>query len=90
MQILTGVLTQAGSMLSLFVQHKSGTILNNNQSIFSYYEKLVDYNLEAEQQLLEIDLALQAFRDDNPDRLIAVINTTNQICLEIRKLIEKS
>ncbi|MCB9333913.1 MAG: hypothetical protein H6574_22895 [Lewinellaceae bacterium] len=89
-QILTGVLTLAGSLLSLFVQHKSGTILNNNQSIFSYYEKLVDYNLEAEQQLLEIDLALQAFRDDNPDRLIAVINTTNQICLEIRKLIEKS
>lgn len=88
-QMLTGTLTLAGSLLSLFVQHKSGTILNNNQSVFSIYEKLVDNKLEADQQLLEIDLALQAFRDDNPDRLIAVINTTNQICLEIRKALEK-
>ena len=88
-QILTGILTLLGSLLTLFVQHKSGTILNNNQSIFGFYEKLVDNKLEAEHQLLEIDLALQAYRDDKPDRLVAVVNTSNQICLDIRKILEK-
>jgi hypothetical protein len=87
--VITGMLTLLGSILTLFVQHKSGTILNNSQSIFSFYDKLVDNKFEAEQQLLEIDLALQAYKNDNPDRLVIVVNKSNQICLDIRKIIEK-
>jgi hypothetical protein len=87
--VIIGLLTLLGPILTLFVQHKSGTILNNSQSIFSFYDKLVDNKFEAEQLLLEVDLALQAYKDDNPERLITVVNKSNQICLEIRKIVEK-
>jgi hypothetical protein len=87
--IITGILTLLGSSLTLFVQHRSGTILNNSQSIFGLYDKLIDNKFEAEQQLLEVDLALQVFNVNSPDRLVTVVNKSNQICLEIRKIIEK-
>ena len=87
--LATGSLTVIGSMLTLYVQHKSGTAFNSSQSIFSFYDKLVDNKFEAEQQLLEIDLALEAYHENNPDRLVAVVNKSNQICLDIRKIMEK-
>ncbi len=87
--IISGLLAIIGSTLTLIVQHRSGTLLNNSQSIFSFYDKLVDNKFEAEQQLMEIDLALSAYKNNSPERLVAVVNKSNQICLEIRKIIEK-
>lgn len=87
--IISGVLTTFGSIITVVVQHRSGTLLNNSQSVMSIYDKLIDNKFEAEQQLMEIDLALQAYSENNPERLVILTNKSNQICLEIRKIIEK-
>jgi len=88
--IITGALTLLGSILTLIVQYKSGIILNNTTTgIFSFYDQLVDSRLEAEQQSIELELALKAYDGKDPQRLINSITKVNEICLQVRKLLEK-
>ncbi len=86
---ITGLLTLSGTLLNLVIQHRSGTILNNNQSIFSLYDKLVDHKLEAEQQLIELDLALKVLDEHRLERLAGIVSAGNTVCLEIKKVLEK-
>lgn len=89
-KMVTGALALIGSIITLYAQHKSGTVLNNSQSIFSYYDKLVDNKFEAEALRQEIDIELQVFDANNPsDKLSDMINRGNKICLEIRKTLDK-
>lgn len=89
MNYAAGGLALLGSLLTIYSQHKSGTVLNSSQSIFSFYEKLVDNKLEAEQLLTDVGLALQVFEKSNQEKLPGIVAKGNQICMEIRKILEK-
>jgi hypothetical protein len=88
-KIIVGFLALSGSILTVFAQHKSGTILSNSQSIFSIYDKLVDNKFEAELLRQEIEIEIKIANEENPDKLITIISDANKICLEIRKMLEK-
>lgn len=87
--LLTGYLSLIGSLTTLFVQYKSGLVNNNQQSLFNLYDKLVDYRLDAEQQLFEVNIAIQVLKENNFERLFSVLAKANQTCLDIRKILEK-
>jgi len=87
---LIGLFTMAGSIMTIYAQHRSGSAFNSNQSIFNMYDKLVDNKVEAEQLLIELELALHAFNEGRLERISVIINDANKICLETKKMLEKT
>jgi len=90
MNIVIGLLTLIGSILTLYIQHKSGTVLNNSQSIFSMYNTLIDHRFAAEALKQEIEIEMKIFdQHAPPEKLLDMINQANKICLEIKVTLEK-
>lgn len=89
LRYISGGLTLLGSLLTLFVQFKSGVLSNSPSSVTASYDKLIDSKFDAEQQSVELDLAFKAYDGTNPQRLLDAITRVNDICLEAKKLLEK-
>lgn len=89
LQPIAGMFALTGSVLTLYAQHKSGTLSNSPQSIFHFYDKLIDGKFEAEQLLQDLDLMLYAFEDKSLAAIAETVSRGNQVCLEIRKALEK-
>lgn len=89
-KLFIGVLALTGSLFTIYIQNKSGTISNNSQSIISLYDQLIDLRFEAEALKQELTIELQLFHDNYSSQpFIVLIDKANNVCLQIRKILDK-
>lgn len=83
-------LALAGSLLTIFVQHRSNGMLSGSESLSGVYDKLVGYRIKAENALKELGIWFR-FRQpgEQTDELMALITQANGLCEDIRILLEK-
>ena len=83
---LIGGLTLIGSLLTIFIQGKSTSINPNSKSLFNIYEDLVNLHLNAEQKLSEFNIHKSLPNGLSNKKLSVLIESSNDLCLEVRKL----
>lgn len=83
---LIGALTLTGSLLTIYIQSKSTSITPNSKSIFKIYEDLVNLHLNAEQKLSELKIYNTLSNGLSNKRLPKLIESSTELCLEVRKL----
>lgn len=86
---LVGVLTLVASLLTLFIQHKSGTIAFGDNSLSQLFNELTDYKLKAERFLEELIIAERLDYSSSIEKVSQIINESNDISLEMKKIIAK-
>ena len=86
---VVGALALIGSLLTIYVQGKSISINPNSSSLFNVYEDLVNLHINAEQKLSDLTI-YSSISDGLADKkLPEILSSSNDLCVEIRKLIRK-
>lgn len=85
---LIGVLTLICSLLTLYVQSKSVSMNPHSGSLFKIYDDLVNLHINAEQKLSEL-VIYSSLNEISDERLPKILSDSNELCIEIRKLIGK-
>ncbi len=86
---IIGGLVIVSSLLAIFIQYRTGTLVDHSQSIFSYYDQLVDTQLTAEQHLNELEVIVRTGNTTDHARIDSEIVAANGICLSIKKILAK-
>lgn len=86
---LIGTLTLICSLLTLYVQSKSVSMNPHSGSLFKIYEDLINLHISAEQKLSELIIYSSLNNGFLDERLPEILISSNELCIEIRKLIGK-
>ena len=88
-EIVIGSLALVASLLTLFVQHKSGTIALGENSLSKIFNDLTDYKLKAEHYLEELSIIEELNFSSSKDQVSQIIQKSNDISLQMKKIIQK-
>lgn len=88
-KILIGCLTLLGALLSLFVQHRSGTIVPGDNSLSKIFNDLTDHKLRAEHLFKELLIVERTHFSSSTEEVFEIIQQSNEISLKMKRLIEK-
>ena len=88
-EIVIGSLALIASLLTLFVQHKSGTIALGENSLSKIFNDLTDYKLKAEHYLEELSIIEELNFSSSKDQVSQIIQKSNDISLQMKKIIQK-
>lgn len=90
-KIIAACLVLLGSMLTIFVQHKSGTISNGEGSLSSIYGKLIDYKINAEHYLQELIIYMKLEHDPSSyERISQIFQEVNEISFKLKTILQKT
>ncbi|HZG00197.1 MAG TPA: hypothetical protein VEY71_04300 [Chitinophagales bacterium] len=85
---ISGSLTLCGAILTLFVQHRSGTVVPGSRSLFQLYDPLVDNKIAAEHSLQELSIAVDTYQHQSKEKVAELVSKSNGICWEMKKLLD--
>lgn len=88
-KLVIGALTLFAGLLSLFVQHKSGTIAMGGNSLSKVFNELTDYKLNAEHFLEELTIIEKLDFSSSKEQVSQIIQKSNEISLKMKKIIQK-
>lgn len=88
-KIVIGSLTLTAALLTLFVQHKSGTIALGENSLSKIFNDLTDYKLNAEHFLDELRIIEKLNFSSSMEQVSQIIQKSNNISLQMKMIIQK-
>jgi len=88
-KLVIGSLTLIAGLLTLFVQHKSGTIALGENSLSKVFNDLTDYKLNAEHFLEELTIIEKLNFSSSSEQVSQIIQKSNDISLQMKKIIQK-
>jgi len=88
-KMVFGSLTLISALLTLFVQHKSGTIASGQNSLSKIFNELMDYKLNAEHFLEELRIIEDLNFSSTTEYVSQIIQKSNDISLQMKKIIQK-
>jgi hypothetical protein len=88
-KIIIGSLTLIAALLTLFFQNKSGTIALGENSLSKIFNDLTDYKLNAEYFLEELRIIEKLNFSSSTEQVSQIIQKSNDISLQIKKIIQK-
>jgi len=88
-KIVIGSLTLIAALLTLFVQYKSGTIALGENNLSKIFNDLTDYKLNAEHFLEELRIIEELNFSSSIEQLPQIIQKSNDISLQMKKIIQK-
>lgn len=88
-KIVIGSLTLIAALLTLFVQHKSGTIALGENSLSKIFNDLTDYKLNAEHFLEELRIIEELNFSSSTEQVSQIVQKSNDISLQMKKIIQK-
>lgn len=86
---IIGSLTLIAALLTLFVQHKSGTIALGENSLSKVFNDLTDHKLTAEHYLEELVIIEKLNFSSSVEKVAQIIQKSNEISLQMKKIIQK-
>lgn len=89
-KIIIGCLTLIAAILTLYVQHKSGTISLGENSLSKIFNDLTDYKLTAEHYLQELKIIEELNFSSSIEEVSQIIKKSNDISSEMKKIIAKN
>lgn len=84
---IAAILSLIGALLTIILKQNSGEWSMNNQNIANSYNSLVNFRIQAEEVLRDINVMSQ-FINTNTDELLVAIKKCNDVNREIRKIID--
>ncbi|WP_298541892.1 hypothetical protein [uncultured Aquimarina sp.] len=89
-KIIIGCLTLIAAILTLYVQHKSGTIGLGENSLSKIFNDLTDSKLTAEHYLQELKIIEELNFSSSVEEVSQIIKKSNDISSDMKKIIEKN
>ncbi|MEM6721686.1 MAG: hypothetical protein AAF611_20325 [Bacteroidota bacterium] len=88
-KFLLGFMTLIPSLLTIYVQYKSGIVGSNEENLSKVFNNLVDYKLNAEHYLRELIILDKIKLSSSIGYAQETIRKSNNISTEIKKIIQK-
>ena len=87
--LVIGSLTLIAALLTLFVQHRSGTIVLGEKSLSKVFNDLTDAKLNAEHFLEELAIIEKLNFSSSAKKVAQIIQQSNEISIQMKKIIQK-
>jgi len=87
--MIVGVLTLLSGVLTIYTQHKSGTISLGENSLTKVFNELTDHKIKAERYLNELIIIEKLDYSLKGENIIETINNSNEISGSIQSIIVK-